>query len=318
MALREFVHRQHSEDMNSALNYIRNEWPTPEPSSDLLDNASIVCWAVSTTDLSTVLILSIGVDSKFTGTTTSTIEEKPWLIIQGHFENKLLSRHISKKWRTKTIDQGGDPDLVDQIAKHVVYKYDRVQNEWLLLPIAADESNTIRFETDDFIMWSHPPRDEPLKRVLEGMKDSEGGVFNQVKGDMGRFFNDLVSIRRNTLMPDVRKLNAEAVKLTVIGLNFSKLYKFYEILQTKSRVPTSYMWPTLQLSVKYNEVQEQRFGNTIAGVYKRNENEVHHIFPALNVVARDLPSKEEVFKSLLPEDLNLTLHDIEMADQNQG
>ena len=317
MTPRERVRQQHFKDIEMARSFISNEWPTSQFKSEPVDTASMICWSVSTTELSTVLLISKGLKTAFTRNTYSADEQKPWLIYLTAPENELLSRHISDVWREKTISRSGDPDLVDQIAEHVVYKYDRENNEWLLLPIAADESNVIRFQTDDFVMWSHPPRDAPLTRVLEDMEDPEGQNFNQVKGDMGRFFNELISIRRNIKIPDAKRSIREADQLKKIGVKFSKLYKFYETMQTDNHVPNSYMWPTLQLGVKNGERKLQRYGETFAGVYEKYENEVHHVFPALNVKARALPSKEEVFQALLPEGLNLTLHDIEMADQNQ-
>ena len=315
MTPRERVHQQHfGQDIEMARSFISTRWPTSQYKSKPVDMASIICWTVSTTELSTVLLISKGLETAFTRNTYSADEQKPWLISLDQAENELLSRHISDVWRKKTINRSGDPDLVDQIAEHVVYKYDREKNEWLLLPIEADENNVINFQTNDFVMWSHPPRDAPLTRVLKDMKDPEGQNFNQVKGDMGEFFNDLISIRRNIKIPDAKRSIREADQLKKIGVKFSKLYKFYETMQT---VPNSYMWPTLQLGVENGERKLQRYGETFAGVYEKCENEVHHIFPALNVEARALPSKEEVFQALLPEGLNLTLHDIEMADQNQ-
>ena len=317
ITLREFVRLRHLEDeFNLAPAFIGRYWPAP-PFNRVTDEASIYC-AVSTTERSTVMILSKGGGSHFTRNTLSVDEEQPWLIGQFLRANQSLSDHISALWSEKEILQGGNRDLVNQIAEHVVYKYDRENNEWRCLPIVADDNNVIRFETEDFVMWSHPPRDAPLTRVLEDMEDPEGQNFNQVKGDMGRFFNELISIRRNIKIPDAKRSIREADQLKKIGVKFSKLYKFYETMQTDNHVPNSYMWPTLQLGVKNGERKLQRYGETFAGVYEKYENEVHHVFPALNVKARALPSKEEVFQALLPEGLNLTLHDIVMADQNQG
>ena len=187
----------------------------------------MICWSVSTTELSTVLLISKGLKTAFTRNTYSADEQKPWLIYLTAPENELLSRHISDVWRRKAISPNGDPDLVDQIAEHVVYKYDRENNEWLLLPIEANENNVIRFQTNDFEMWSHPPRDAPLTRVLEDMKDPEGKNFNQVKGNMGQFFKKLISIRGDIKIPDAKRSISEADQLKK---DRSEVFKALQIL----------------------------------------------------------------------------------------
>ena len=319
ITLREFVRRRHIQNEGVlAPNFIDRNWPST-PYNTVTDEASIYC-AVSTTERSTVMILSKGGGSHFTRNTLSVDEEQPWLIGQFLRANQSLSDHISTLWSRKEIHRDGNRDLVNQIAEHVVYILtDRERREWRCSePIVADENNVIRFETEDFVMWSHPPRDAPLTRVLKDMKVPKGENFNQVKGDMGKFFNELISIRRNNKIPDAKRSIREADQLKKIGVKFSKLYKFYETMQTDNHVPNSYKWPTLQLGVRNGEGNLQRYGETFAGVYEKYDNEVHHVFYALNVKARALPSKEEVFQALLPEGLNLTLHDIEMADQNQS
>lgn len=77
------------------------------------------------------------------------------------------------------------------------------------------------------------------------------------------------------------------------------------------------MWPTLQLGIKIDDENIQRYGDTFAGVYERYDNRVHHKFPAFGVKPRTaLPSEEEVFNELLSEGVILT-YDMVMADQNQ-
>lgn len=77
------------------------------------------------------------------------------------------------------------------------------------------------------------------------------------------------------------------------------------------------MWPTLQLGIKIDDENIQRYGDTFAGVYERYDNRVHHKFPAFGGKPRTaLPSEEEVFNELLSEGVILT-YDMVMADQNQ-
>ena len=311
MTLRERVDQQHLKDMEMARSFIRKGWQTSKCKSEPVDMASFICWSVSTTELSTVLLISKGLETAFTRNTYSADEQKPWLIYLDAAENELLSRHISDVWRKKTISRSGDPDLVDQIAEHVVYKYDRENNEWLLLPIAADENNVIRFQTEDFEMWSHPPRDKPLRTVL-GKSDD----FNRAVRDLRKRVIRWNAFSNDPEIPNDRRPGAQAAVLDQIRTKFAEVYKFYEDRRAQNRLPSSYKWPTLQLDVK-NGDQIQRYGETFAGVYKYYDDEVHHKFAALNVEPRALPSEEEVFQALLPEGLNLTLHDIEMADQNQ-
>ena len=311
ITLREFVRRRHWEDQfNLAPAFIKREWPPP-PYNRVTDEASVCC-AVSTTELSTVMILSKGAGSEFTRNTFSADEGQPWLISQNLKVNKRLSDHISALWSEKEIHQDGNPDLVNQIAEHTVYEcINREEGKWRCLPIVADENNVIRFATDDFVMWSHPPRDEPLRTVLR-----ENDDFNQAVGDLKQLSVRWNTILHNPTISDDRRPGAQAAVLDQIRTKFAEVYKFYEDRRAQNRLPSSYKWPTLQLGVT-NGDRIQRYGETFAGVYERNEDKVHHKFAALNVEARALPSEEEVFNGLLPSGIELTLANV-MADQNQG
>ena len=310
ITLREFVRLRHLEDeFNLAPAYIGRYWPAP-PFNRVTDEASIYC-AVSTTERSTVMILSKGGGSHFTRNTLSVDEEQPWLIGQFLRVNQSLSDHISALWSGKRIHLDENRDLVNQIAEHVVYKYDRENNEWRCLPIVADENNVIRYETEDFVMWSHPPRDEPLRTVLRKSND-----FKQAVGYLRQRFVRWNAILNDPVIPNDRRPGAQAAVLDQIRTKFAEVYRFYEDIRAQNRLPSSYKWPTLQLGVK-NGDQIQRYGETFAGVYERYDNEVHHKFAALNVEARALPSEEKVFNELLPPGIELTLANV-MADQNQG
>ena len=307
ITLREFVRRRHSEDQFTlAPAFIERDWP-PLPYNRLTNEASVCC-AVSTTELSTVMILSKGVGSMFTRNTLSVVEGQPWLIGQDLLVNKHLSDHISALWSEKKIHPDGNPDLVNQIAEHIVYEcINRKERKWRCLPIVADENNVIRFATGDFVMWSHPPRDEPLRTVLRESDD-----FNQAVGDLKRLFFKWNSTLHNPTIPNDRRPGIQANDLDQIRTKFAEVYRFYE--DKKACLPSSYKWPTLQLGLTNGD---QRYGETFAGVYMRCDNEVHHKFAALNEEARALPSEEEVFNELLPPDIELTLANV-MADQNQG
>ena len=311
ITLREFVRRRHLEDQfNLAPAFIGRHWPSP-PYNRVTDEASIYC-AVSTTERSTVMILSKGGGSQFTRNTLSVDEEQPWLIGQFLRVNQSLSDHISALWSEKEIHRDENRDLVNQIAEHVVYiLIDREREEWRCLPVVADENNVIRFETEDFVMWSHPPRDEPLRTVL---RKSNG--FNEAVGYLRQRFVRWNTILNNPVIPNDRRPGNQAAVLDQIRTKFAEVYKFYEDRRAQNRLPSSYKWPTLQLGVR-NGDQIQRYGETFAGVYERYDDEVHHKFAALNVEARALPSEEEVFNGLLPPGIELTFASV-MADQNQG
>lgn len=313
ITLRESVYRQHLEDWEKAAPaFIKKNWPKAESRGK---SASIIRWTVSTTEHSTVLLLSIDSKTAFKRDTDSPDEQKPWFIHQDIEENERLSSHISNIWLKKTIHKKENLELVNLIAEHVVYTYDREKDEWKLLDIVADENNVILFKTIDFVMWSHPPRDEPLRIVLSKIEAPEhGDCFNKVKGYLGHLFTDLICIRRNTDLCDDQKKAAEAKQRKEIRAKFLKVYKFYESIRDQSRLPNSYMWPTLQIGVKNDKGEIQRYGETFAGVYERYDNEVHHIFAAFKVNARmALPSKEVVFNELLAESIGLTLDTVSMA-----
>ena len=311
ITLREFVRRRHIQNEGVlAPNFIDRNWPAP-PFNRVTDEASIYC-AVSTTERSTVMILSKGGGSHFTRNTLSVDEEQPWLIGQFLRANQSLSDRITVLWSEKEIHADGNPDLVNQIAEHVVYVLiNREEEEWRRLPIVADENNVIRFETEDFVMWSHPPRDEPLRTVLRKSND-----FKQAVGYLRQRFVRWNAILNDPVIPNDRRPGAQAAVLDQIRTKFAEVYTFYEDRRAQNRLPSSYKWPTLQLGVR-NGDQIQRYGETFAGVYERYDDEVHHKFAALNVEARALPSEENVFNELLPPGIELTLANV-MADQNQG
>ena len=307
ITLREFVRRRHVDDQfKLAPAFIKRGCPSLRYNK-VTDDASVYC-AVSTTELSTVMILSKGAGSEFTRNTLSVDKGQPWLISQSLKVNKHLSDHIFALWSEKKIHRDGNPGLVNQIAEHIVYKCtNREKGEWDCLPIVADEDNAIRFATDDFVMWSHPPRDEPLRTVL---RKSSG--FNQAVGDLKRLFFKWNSTLHNPTIPNDRRPGIQANDLDQIRTKFAEVYRFYE--DKKACLPSSYKWPTLQLGLTNGD---QRYGEATAGIYMRCNDEVHHKFAALNVKARALPSEEEVFNELLPSGIELTLANV-MADQNQG
>ena len=311
--IREFVRQRHLQNEGVlAPNFIDRNWPMQIPNPDRVTDEALIYCAVSTTERSSVMILWKGAGSHFTRNTLSVDEEQPWLIGQFLRANQPLSDHISALWSEKEIHPDGNPDLVNQIAEHVVYVLEnREEEEWRRLPIVADENNVIRFETEDFVMWSQPPRDEPLRTVLR-----ESGDFNRAVGDLRQLSVRWNTIPHNPTIPNDRRPGAQAAVLDQIRTKFAEVYKFYEDRRAQNRLPSSYKWPTLQLGVR-NGGQIQRHGEAFAGVYERYDDEVHHKFAALNVEARALPSEEKVFNELLPPGIELTLANV-MADQNQG
>lgn len=171
----------------------------------------------------------------------------------------------------------------------------------MLVNPQVDGNNNVRFAVDGIEIWSHPPRDEALRPALR-----ESLQFRQAEGDLIRFGHQWIQIANNQNIPLETRPATLETKRVQIKTKFLEIYGFYI-----NRVPNSYQWPTLQLSLRNTDGTLQRYGETFAGVYGPYANESHHKFAASNVEARPLPTEVEVYNDLLPPAQgNLTFEDM--------
>lgn len=291
---RQCLSNQFSKDKTSAEGFIK-KWPL-EPSDDPIDENSCITYAVLTTLESSLLLIAKGVQTMFTRNASSPGNR--WRIFQHAQENQALARHVQEKWEKMVIPPNGNRKEVDKIAAHVLYQ--RQGDNWVLVPLpGADDKNVIRYEVDDVVIWSHPPRDKALTKVLREVEN-----FSQVEEDLKHFCDQWTAMKNKEKIPKDRKEGALAQQRDKIKEKFLEMYGFYENLKP---LPNSYLWPTLQLGIRNADGSLQRCGDTFAGVYTTFTNEVHHKFCASGVKERPLTKKTvyDNFKSSLAQfDLN--------------
>ena len=264
----------------------------------------MVVWAVSTTLRSSILLLSVGIDSVFTGNTYSRNPRNPWLIVSHCVENRLLADYITQRWQEMQVPEN-QKERVNQIAKHIVYEWE--DEKFVLRPLQCDASGNVRVRIRDITIWSHPPRDKSLYRALE----KKFPEFNRKKGDLKRDARSIIKMANNDNIPQENKAENLQQKKKKLGENFTNYYEFFEFLKKKGDLPPSYQFPTLQLELQANETDAQpdRYGGASSGVYQANDPEAHHIFANFGYQARGLPSQEAVFNDLF-KDLGLSYAEI--------
>lgn len=290
------VFDMHHKDIGRVNDFIRSEWPQQPHSAEKLDMNSFVAWAVSTTQNSTVLLMSIGLDSVFTYNTYSRNPLNPWLISQGAEYNKDLKQHIVETWQGMEVPNDLR-DRVDQIAKHVFYEYERETGKFILKPLEWDGNANVRVYIRDINIWSHPPRDDPLRRVLEQTPD-----FEQKEGNLLNAARGIQKISENPNIPSHKKNESLQRQKDKVRQKFIDYYKYFSDLECSGHIPESYKSSTLQLAAG-----PDRYGNASSGVYGANDDEVHHKFPDSNKLqVRGIPSMKEVFDRLLKDSCGLS------------
>ena len=290
------VFDMHHKDIGRVNDFIRSEWPQQPHSAEKLDMNSFVAWAVSTTQNSTVLLMSIGLDSVFTYNTYSRNPLNPWLISQGAEHNKDLKQHIVETWQGMEVPNDLR-DRVDQIAKHVFYEYERETGKFILKPLEWDGNANVRVYIRDINIWSHPPRDDPLRRVLEQTPD-----FEQKEGNLLNAARGIQKISENPNIPSHKKNESLQRQKDKVRQKFIDYYKYFSDLECSGHIPESYKSSTLQLAAG-----PDRYGNASSGVYGANDDEVHHKFPDSNKLqVRGIPSMKEVFDRLLKDSCGLS------------
>lgn len=293
---RQCVDDQFIKDKQSAASFIAKKWPVDKrPRSAQIDMNSYITYAVSTTLESSLLLIAKGSETMFTRNTCSVDPGNPWLIFQHAQENQALARHVQEKWEKLTIHPNGNREEVDKIAAHVLYQ--RKGSNWVLVPLpSADDKNVIRYEAGNTLIWSHPPRDKALTKVLRKVEN-----FSQVEEDLKLFCEEWTDMKNDEGIPEDEKEGALAQQRDKIKEKFLEMYGFYTNLKP---LPNSYLWPTLQLGIRNADGSLQRH----RGTYTTFTNEVHHKFCASGVKKRPLPEMETVydnFKSSLAQfDLN--------------
>lgn len=289
----EWVYKRHNQDMKRMYAFIKEEWPTAR-TDEPVNMGSFVVAAMSTSLRSSVLLLSVGLKSMFTRNTYSHNGSHPWLIYQDGVQNEALGRYITEEWE-KMVVPNGQRQRVNTIAKHIVYDFTDDKNPPEMKPLECDEGATVRVSVNDFKIWSHPRRNEPLDRVL---KDTDG--FKQDRGYFVTAYpRKIKKIRQNDQIEDKEQsIISETEKFKK---KFDKFYIDYYCELEEHRIPTSYRFPTLQLELKTDVGQDsQRYGNTSSGCYSRNDNEVHHEFSVDEKLPEEpLPTKEMVLDELL-------------------
>ena len=293
---RELVYKRHNEDCKRMDAFIKEQWPTAKTDVPVDDRDSYVTLQMSTSLHSSVLLLAVGLDSLFTRNTLSKIELHPWLFY-GHatWGNGALIRHITAEWQRMVVPND-QRRRVDTIAKHIIYDFSDDKKAPEMIPFQCDERGNVRVVINDLEIWSHPRRDEPLNRVLEQTKG-----FTQDRGYFVKTYpNKIRNIKENDQIKDKEK------RLTTAREEYEKkldiFYRdYYCKLEAENRIPTSYEFPTLQLALETGDGQpSQRYGDSIAGGFLENDNEVHQKFPVdKNLQKWPLPTKEEVSDQLL-------------------
>lgn len=274
--------------------FIKEEWPTAR-TNEPVNMGSFVTLAVSTSLRSSVLLLSVGLNSMFTRNTFSKNVLHPWLLYQDTEQNEALARHITKKWQEMVVPNG-QRQRVNTIAKHIVYDFTDDTKLPEMRPLKCDDNANVRVHVEDLQIWSHPRRDEPLTRVLEGTRG-----FTQARG----YFRETYPQSIKDIIENDKIKNKEERLTTVKNKCKEKFDKFYSDyyckLEAEKRIPTSYEFPTLQLALETGVGQpSQRYGDTFSGCYSAKDNEVHQKFPVDDKLPkRPLPTKEEVFEELM-------------------
>ena len=168
------VFDRHSDDKDWLNAFINYRWPRQQNDAPVVD-ADMCCLSVSTTLESTVCLLSIGPDSKFTYNSYSKDAENPWLIFSFAQENPDLASFIRQEWgemfhREGLPNDGQNP--INDIAPHVLFDATDVLVPPQLINLTCD-GNNVRANVRDIEVWSHPPRDEPLSAVVEERRYSQ-------------------------------------------------------------------------------------------------------------------------------------------------
>ena len=295
---------QLDEDYASAESFIDENWPVQ--SSGKVKSDSMVSYTVSTTLKSSVLLVAVGSNSAITINTFSKDRNNPWLIRANMVLNPNLANDVREKWANMQVPEGKREE-VDQIIPHVVYS---IRDErcwcwrwrwrwWELVPLTCDDSPTVKVVVGDMKIYSHPPRDEPLKSALE---KQEG--FDQKKGSVKAAIKKWQKISENDKIPEDIKPQRLAHQVNVVKEIFTEFYEdFYvNFFKDPHNIPTSYRLPTLQLQLLPDGGnQEQRYGGTFSGVYGSTANEVHHPYAAAHVKPRPVPGAKTVYKQLKDE-----------------
>lgn len=295
----------HNQDNIRVPNYITRRWGQPPPAGNLDINSLVTC-AVSTSLRSTVILFAIGSHSAVTRNTFSRNGHNPWLIFQHPVENRALAQrlgqHITDKWQEMQVPNG-QRDRVDQIAKHVVYEYDRETESFILRPLRCSVNANVSVYIKDIEIWSHPPRDKPLLRVLQNKP-----CFKQTEANLRGAARRIRRICENPKIPTGKRDEKLQSQKCIVRQKFKEYYHKFFWGWDRRKIPDSYLFPTLQLSLQQQGDQPAvRYGNTMAGVYGKNDDAVHHKFSASGI-PRFLPSEEEVFDdwSKFPSDCGLT------------
>ena len=290
-----WVRNRHIEDLKRMDAFIERGWPT-DTTSEPVDMGSMVTLAMSTSSRSSVLLLAVGVDSKFTHNTLSLSKDNrlihPWLIEQDAKENRALATYITEEWK-KMVVPNGQRQQVDTIAKYIVYNFSDDKKLPEMVPLECDKKANVRVLIEDLEIWSHPRRDEPLKRVLEKTKG-----FTQDRGYFVKIYpNSIRNIIQNKRIKDKEKRLITAKEKC--GEKFDIFYsKYYCELKA---IPTSYEFPTIQLELKTGGGQpSKRYGGTFSGWFSAKANKVHQKFPVDEKLPKwPLPTKENVFDELM-------------------
>ena len=296
----EWVRNRHYEDWERMDAFIEKEWPTVRTNVPL-DMGSMVTLAISTSLRSSVLLLAVGVDSKFTHNTFSKNELHPWIITQDAKENRALARHITEEWQKMVVPNlNGLRQRVDTIAKHMVFDFTDYKKFPKMIPLECDKKANVRVHIEDLEIWSHPRRDEPLQRVLKETKrfTQDWGYFVKI------YLKDIIRdfIKKDQIKDEEERLIAARKKCAE---KLDEFYsKYYCKLEAEGLIPTSYEFPTLQLALKTDvglpKKSSQRYGDTFSGCFLAKDNEVHQKFPVDQKLQKwPLPTKEKVFEELM-------------------
>ena len=292
---RQQVFAQHNRDQGRLYAFIDNNWPLPRGQQNGREDGANVCYLlVSTTLHSTVFLLSIGVGSAFTHNTYSDKANNPWLIHSDVVVNLYLARFIRREWnemfrRARLRDDGQNP--VNDIAPHVLFDVTDARFPPSLVNLTCD-GNNVRANVRDIEVWSHPPRDEPLRAVVE-----ERG-YSQSLGLVRASARQWRDIHTNNHIP------TELIRQERLQEKKQEFQRRFNELCTSLQgdLPNSFQWPTIQLKqVSQHGQGQQRYGNTAAGVHDERTNEVHNKFSANGVEARN--TNRNVFNALVASEI---------------
>ena len=285
---------RHNDDKDRLNAFINDRWPGQQNDAPVVD-ADTCCLSVSTTLESTVFLLSIGPDSKFTYNSYSKDDENPWLISIFFPKNPDLASFIRQEWgemfhREGLPNDGQNP--INDIAPHVLFD----ATDALVLPQLINltcDGNNVRANVRDIEVWSHPPRDEPLMAVINKNHECKQ-MLGHVKSSASQWIN---TPNDPNIPPGLIQQRQEERRIQT-KRSFEKLYERHASILGPNNLPTSFQWPTIQLLESAGQ-NEQRYGGTAAGVYDGRDDESHNKFSNIGVQARN--TMEDVFHALLPD-----------------